>query len=533
MRGIERQLTLPVPAFGSSASVTGPSAPGVAERFRPSWQSALASVAPAPDLVTPAPGIVSPALPKAPWVWLRATPLRPLPPNPVAEGISIEQQAPADKAQSLDSVRARTHKAHAPSIRKPQDSQATGVIPAVIPAIVLAQNNAHVANQGTPVSDGAPLPRIAPRVSVLHPVTAPVAAASDATSVVPLSEPTHTGVPNLPALTECHTTPQFTLQGAVPHIPSVDGGPPETLSSASSPLLPNSSKAGGPAPATLLVPAVRSEQSVPRRSSTAGLPIEVPAGAPVQVQDSIQRQDPIRDSDPIRASIELPAQVSDAAPQATHLSPPTAIVSGDATAFGAMSGVGARSYFGSATPVVSSSPRQIEVGILDGTHGWLHVRAALSSDGTVGASLLATSTAHDSIRESLPAMASYLRAESVQVDSIVVHRLAEGSSPTSLDCGFNSGGGNSGTSSGQGPHERSSWEGHLAGGAPSQQQGGNEPRGPTVVAQTVAPIVSHSAYPVDLSSTVRDRLGFGGSRFSNSGSFFFGQGRGTWLNVQA
>jgi hypothetical protein len=76
--------------------------------------------------------------------------------------------------------------------------------------------------------------------------------------------------------------------------------------------------------------------------------------------------------------------------------------------------------------VLASGPAQLDVGVFDGTHGWLRVRAELGADGAVSASLTASASAHESLRAVLPEMANYLQSEAVSVSKIAVHRAAEG-----------------------------------------------------------------------------------------------------------
>lgn len=81
-----------------------------------------------------------------------------------------------------------------------------------------------------------------------------------------------------------------------------------------------------------------------------------------------------------------------------------------------------------APQVLASSPAKLDVGVFDGTHGWLRIRAELGAGGAVNASLTASAAAHESLRSALPEMTSYLVAEAVKVSRIAVHRVAEGSS---------------------------------------------------------------------------------------------------------
>jgi hypothetical protein len=83
---------------------------------------------------------------------------------------------------------------------------------------------------------------------------------------------------------------------------------------------------------------------------------------------------------------------------------------------------------GSSPQVLASGPAKLDVGIFDGTHGWLRIRAELGAGGAVNASLTASASAHESLRAALPEMSSYLAAEAVSVSRIAVHRVAADSS---------------------------------------------------------------------------------------------------------
>ena len=60
---------------------------------------------------------------------------------------------------------------------------------------------------------------------------------------------------------------------------------------------------------------------------------------------------------------------------------------------------------GGAPQVLASGPARLDVGVFDGTHGWLRIRAELGVGGAVNASLTANAVAHDSLRAVLPEMA--------------------------------------------------------------------------------------------------------------------------------
>jgi hypothetical protein len=84
---------------------------------------------------------------------------------------------------------------------------------------------------------------------------------------------------------------------------------------------------------------------------------------------------------------------------------------------------------GTAPQVLASSPARLDVGVFDGTHGWLRIRAELGTSGTLNASLTATASAHESLKAVLPEMANYLGAELVAVNRIAIHRFGEHANP--------------------------------------------------------------------------------------------------------
>ncbi len=80
-----------------------------------------------------------------------------------------------------------------------------------------------------------------------------------------------------------------------------------------------------------------------------------------------------------------------------------------------------------AVHALAAGPGQLEVGVLDGTHGWLKIRAEMGPDGSVNAMLTASATAHEGLKESVPELAGYLVSESLNVGRIAVHQAAASS----------------------------------------------------------------------------------------------------------
>lgn len=71
--------------------------------------------------------------------------------------------------------------------------------------------------------------------------------------------------------------------------------------------------------------------------------------------------------------------------------------------------------------VLQATPGALEVGVANGTHGWLRVRAELGHTGDVTASVIASSAAAvEGLHKELPAISAYLAHEQMGVRSLVV-----------------------------------------------------------------------------------------------------------------
>jgi hypothetical protein len=72
--------------------------------------------------------------------------------------------------------------------------------------------------------------------------------------------------------------------------------------------------------------------------------------------------------------------------------------------------------------MLSATPTSLEIGIQNGTHGWLKVRAEMTDGGVVNASVSATSSVgQEMLHRELPALTAYLQEEKVAVNAVVVH----------------------------------------------------------------------------------------------------------------
>jgi hypothetical protein len=88
--------------------------------------------------------------------------------------------------------------------------------------------------------------------------------------------------------------------------------------------------------------------------------------------------------------------------------------------------------------MITATPTTLEVGIPNGTHGWLKVRAEMA-DGGINASVsAATSAGQEMLHRELPSLTAYLQQEKVAVNTVVIHTAAAGtlesrSSTASMD----------------------------------------------------------------------------------------------------
>ncbi len=68
-----------------------------------------------------------------------------------------------------------------------------------------------------------------------------------------------------------------------------------------------------------------------------------------------------------------------------------------------------------------ATPTTLEVGVANGTHGWLKIRAEMTGDGAVNASLsTASSSGQEMLHRELPSLTAYLQSERVTVNTVVI-----------------------------------------------------------------------------------------------------------------
>jgi hypothetical protein len=86
--------------------------------------------------------------------------------------------------------------------------------------------------------------------------------------------------------------------------------------------------------------------------------------------------------------------------------------------------------------MLAATPTTLEVGVANGTQGWLKIRAEMTGGGVVNASLSsATSAGQEMLHRELPALTAYLHQERVAVNALVVH------APTAAGAAFQPSGG--------------------------------------------------------------------------------------------
>ena len=72
--------------------------------------------------------------------------------------------------------------------------------------------------------------------------------------------------------------------------------------------------------------------------------------------------------------------------------------------------------------MLTATPTTLEVGIQNGTHGWLKVRAEIGDGGGINASVMAPSfSSKEMLSRELPSLSTYLEQEKIAVNSVVIH----------------------------------------------------------------------------------------------------------------
>jgi len=109
-----------------------------------------------------------------------------------------------------------------------------------------------------------------------------------------------------------------------------------------------------------------------------------------------------------------------AKPQVGEAVPHSAGLPGGMKEQGDQVGVGAS--IGEVPRMLTATPTSREVGVQNGMHGWLKIRAEMTEGGVVNASVsTASSTGQEMLHRELPGLTAYLVEEKVAVNAVVVH----------------------------------------------------------------------------------------------------------------
>lgn len=88
-----------------------------------------------------------------------------------------------------------------------------------------------------------------------------------------------------------------------------------------------------------------------------------------------------------------------------------------------------------------ATPTSLEVGVSNGTHGWLKIRAEMTAGGVNASLLPTTSSGQEMLHRELPSLTAYLQSERVAVNNIVLQPVSVlGSNSQQLASGMNDGG---------------------------------------------------------------------------------------------
>jgi len=132
-------------------------------------------------------------------------------------------------------------------------------------------------------------------------------------------------------------------------------------------------------------------------------------------------------------------QIHSAAPAQTTAQPQTAPLAYDATQLYPTQSLDSPLPAPSHT-TLHASPTVLEVGVPDGSHGWLKIRAEIGESGTVQASVSsATHAGHESLHRDLPEMTAFLASEQLPVQVHVVERPQGTVATTTAESDFTQG----------------------------------------------------------------------------------------------
>jgi hypothetical protein len=121
-------------------------------------------------------------------------------------------------------------------------------------------------------------------------------------------------------------------------------------------------------------------------------------------------------------------------------------------------GAGVATQSTDGTPrMLAATPTSLEVGIQNGTHGWLKVRAEMADGGVVNASVSAASSAgQEMLHRELPALTAYLQQEKVTVNAVTVHAASAAGADARSSSGADGAGGQTPPRSNDGEQQQQS-----------------------------------------------------------------------------
>ncbi len=126
--------------------------------------------------------------------------------------------------------------------------------------------------------------------------------------------------------------------------------------------------------------------------------------------------------------------------------------------------------------VLTATPTALEIGIQNGTQGWLKVRAEIADGGAVNATVSAASSAgQEMLHRELPALAAYLQQEKVAVNAIAVHTPLAGGTESRNSTGSDGAGGQTQRGNEGGEQQQNAGRQTLAG--PDEAMTYRAPRG--------------------------------------------------------
>ena len=166
----------------------------------------------------------------------------------------------------------------------------------------------------------------------------------------------------------------------------------------------------GPVSTRAEVDAAKTASSVPRATDSGGAKTQVLTPAVTAVAMTNAERAVSGD-----ATGGAAGHVTGGAPLMTAASSHASIVQGGSSAIDTAGSVDATHR------TLMATPTTLEVGVANGTHGWLRIRAEMTGGGVVNASLsTATSSGQEMLHRELPSLTAYLQSERVAVNSVVV-----------------------------------------------------------------------------------------------------------------